>query len=159
MNPSHLLVRCRGGIPVLKLRKGGTEQMRSGCWEALPCPSEESIAYSNKRMKERFFHVLHTHISFSISALHIKIYYLLTDLSRELNCHRKAFVLCQWHSVNFHSVTGCWSPAFTVSNEMTLILPSLQTVLLQSALHSTSNIRDKPTLPKLSYIGTFRKIN
>lgn len=62
-------MRCRG-IPVLRLRKRGTDQIRSRCLQVLQCPSEKSIACSNKRMKRRFS-ILHTHIH-TVSVLHIK---------------------------------------------------------------------------------------
>lgn len=112
-----------------------------------------------KEWKEDFPHATYTqHISFSVSALPTKIYYLLTELSRELNWPHKSF-LCHWYSINLIVSQAAENQHSLSIMRWTFILLCLQTVLLQTVFNSNANVWDKPLFPKLFYIGTFRKIN
>lgn len=90
------------GDSVLRLRKGGTEPIRSRCWEVLQCLSEESLVCSNKRMKgvvalhpiiswneRRIFHMFHTHTFHSLF-LHYILRYIICS-HRELSWPQKSF--------------------------------------------------------------------
>lgn len=100
-------------IPVLRLRKGGTEQIASRHREVLQCLSEECRAYGDKRMRGRF-----STCSICTHTLHsLFLHYIIRCIICSLNSaessagHIKALIFCQWYSINFNSVTGCWKPA------------------------------------------------